>query len=241
MRMAFNHHHADRRHHRPIRTLGFAVIVIIIAMMISAMTFLRENPVTITQSDNESVFAVVALDVVDGKEVFDRVCTACHSVDRPSEMAAEPIAPPMKMIAQRYTMAADSPEEAHSRIVRWLEEPDADKSLMPPMAIEHHGLMPPVVLTPEERSAVAEYVLSLTQSERGMMQRMHQNEENGRGMMMGRMGEESAKKGCKPGEGESQMKCPMKPSGEQGAMKGCKHGESEGQGEGHQHGQNDKS
>lgn len=168
MRMASHHHQDDRHHHHRIRTLVFAIIVILIAMMVSAITFLRVSPASVTQSDGESVFSAVAFNVLkgtatDGKEVFNRVCATYHAVDRPANMETEPIAPPMKMIVRRYSMSTKTAEEAQSRIIMWLEEPDAEKSLMSPMAIEHHGLMPPVVLTAEERSAVAEYVMTLTQ------------------------------------------------------------------------------
>lgn len=264
MKMAF--HHDESSHHHRFRTLAFALLVIIIAMMISALTFLRVHPASLSEDVDDSPFTLVALQMVDGEEVFNRVCTTCHTVDRPTDMETEPIAPPMKMIVRRYTMSTDSPEEAHTRIVEWLKKPDAEKSLMPAMAIEHHGLMPPVVLTEEERTAVAEYVLTLAEPGEGMMQgkmhqmgegegMMHQNGDgqgmqgmqhqmgnNGQGMMQGKMhqmGEGEGMKGCNHQmDVEEGQKCPMHQNGEGEGMKGCNH--ENGQGAKHQHGQSKK-
>ncbi|MGB0651542.1 MAG: c-type cytochrome [Rhodothermales bacterium] len=178
MRMAFHHQHRGSPRNHPIRTLVFVVIVIIIAMMVSALTFLRTNPVSVTQSPDAGIFSAVALHVTDGEEVFNRVCTTCHTIDRPTDVEREPIAPPMKMIAQRYIRMTESSEDARSRVEMWLEQPDAEQSLMPAMAIEHHGLMPPVMLTEAERTAVAVYVLSLVEPRcEKMMGQKHQMQE----------------------------------------------------------------
>jgi mono/diheme cytochrome c family protein len=134
-------HHQHSAH--PLRSLVFFVTLVVIGLMLSA-----SRP--------------AAQSFTDGEEVFARVCATCHQVDPPADMQAQkPIAPPMKMIVRRYMMVNESEEAAHARIVAWLQGPSADKSIMPPMAIEEHGLMPPVVLTEEERTAVASYVLSL--------------------------------------------------------------------------------
>ena len=112
MRMAFHHQHLGSPRNHPIRTLVFVVIVIIIAMMVSALTFLRTNPVSVTQSPDAGFFSAVALHVTDGEEVFNRVCTTCHTIDRPTDVEREPIAPPMKMIAQRYIRMTESSKDA---------------------------------------------------------------------------------------------------------------------------------
>lgn len=121
----------------------FVLLVIILALMVSALGPASPSP-------------------TNGEEVFKRVCATCHTIDRPTDMEADkPAAPPMKMVVRRYMMVNESEEAAHARIVTWLEGPKEDKSIMPPMAIAEHGLMPPVVLTEEERNAVASYVLTL--------------------------------------------------------------------------------
>ena len=164
----------------PLRVLVFVLMVIILALMISALGPVTQSP-------------------ANGEEVFKQVCATCHTVDRPTDMeAAKPIAPPMKMIVRRYMMVNETEAAAHARIVTWLEGPSEEKSIMPPMAIEEHGLMPPVVLTEEERIAVASYVLSLhepgMQGMQGMRHDMPNRADssngmgmNGQGMMMHRM------------------------------------------------------
>lgn len=192
-----NNHQEHINH--PIRALVFTLIVLVFAMMISAAGQLAQRS-------------------VDGKEVFNRVCATCHQVDPPASMMGrmqqgasetmsdgvemdKPIAPPMSMIASRYLAAHETAEEAARSIETWLEGPSEDKSLMPAMAIQEHGLMPPVVLTEEERVAVAAYVLTLGSDEvRGRMQGMMNGQHNMNGMkadstrgMMHRMMPDSTK------------------------------------------------
>lgn len=187
------HHHDKHAHHR-MRTLFFALLVIGIAMLLAAALIPPSHSSSTTSGQDDAV-RTISLSLVDGEEVFNRVCSTCHTIDRPAETEQEPLAPPMRMVARRYVMMTESTETATARIVEWLEGPDAEKSLMPPMAIEHHGLMPPVVLTEEERSAVATFVVSLNEAQEGQM--MH-GEGNGH---------------MKHGEGEGN-----------GHMKGSKHG-----------------
>ncbi len=183
--------HQEHINH-PLRFFAFTLIVLILAMLIMASSQLSPRP-------------------VDGKEVFDRVCTTCHQIDPPAAMMAKmqsadsdsmsaetaadkPIAPPMKMIASRYLAAHETEAEAAASIRSWLEGPSEEKSLMPAMAIAEHGLMPPVNLTEEERNAVASYVLTLGSSD---MQSMMQ------GMMNGKHG---GMKGMKPDSTKGNMK-----------------------------------
>jgi cytochrome c553 len=171
-------HQQEKQSHHRIRALLFALIVIAIAMMVAAVLFLPSRPTDVTASDS-SYFQTASMVLTDGEEVFNRVCATCHDMDRSEDAEEEPIAPPMRMIARRYAMMTESAEMATARIVEWLEGPDAEKSLMPPMAIEHHGLMPPVVLTEEERSAVAAFVVALNDDATQGMQ-------HGEGMQHGR-------------------------------------------------------
>ena len=237
MRMAY--HHPRKQNHRPLRTLVFALLVIVLALLVAATTFLNTRPAPIPDSES-NVFVTASFQVNTGEEVFKRVCSTCHTIDRPTDSEVEPIAPPMRMVARRYLMMTESPEVANARIIEWLEGPDAEKSLMPPMAIEHHGLMPPVVLTEEERVAVAEFVLSLNEGEEGgMMNGMqHQGQKKGEGEGQGMM----MHQGQNGQQGQSMMHGKMKMQGEmqmqgEGQMKGCNHGEGEGQMQGCKHGE----
>jgi len=247
--------------------LVFALLVIVLALLVAATTFLNTRPAPIPDSES-NVFVTASFQVNTGEEVFKRVCSTCHTIDRPTDSEVEPIAPPMRMVARRYLMMTESPEVANARIIEWLEGPDAEKSLMPPMAIEHHGLMPPVVLTEEERVAVAEFVLSLNEGEeggmmngmqhqgqkkgegegQGMMMHQGQNGQQGQGMMMhqGQNGQQGQgmmmHQGQNGQQGQSMMHGKMKMQGEmqmqgEGQMKGCNHGEGEGQMQGCKHGE----
>ena len=199
----------------PLRSLIFFVTLVVIGLVLSAA-----RP--------------AAQSFTDGEEVFGRVCATCHQVDPPADMQAEkPIAPPMKMIVRRYMMANETEEAAHARIVEWLQGPSAEKSLMPPMAIEEHGLMPPVVLTEEERTAVASYVLSLheagmpgmgqmhrmgePQAGQGMQHQMHQMDATGQGqgMMMQHGKDMKAGEGMQMGEGHKCEHMQQKADGDQ--------------------------
>lgn len=161
MRMALKHH--DKSTRRPARSLLFAMLVILMALVISAGSL--GNMDAASQGDDNSVFSRIAQERFDGEEVFNRVCSSCHSIDRPENTETEPLAPPMRMVARRYLMVAESTDVATSRVIEWLKGPDAEKSLMPSMAIEHHGLMPPVVLTDAEREAVAGFVMTLAEGQ----------------------------------------------------------------------------
>jgi len=172
-----SHQHDKHSHHR-IRALLFALIVIAIAMMVATVQFLPSRPTAITASDS-SYIQTVSLVLTEGEEVFNRVCTTCHEMDRSEDAEKEPIAPPMRMIARQYAMMTESPEMDTARIVEWLKGPDAEKSLMPPMAIEHHGLMPPVVLTEDERTAVAAFVVALNDDDTQGMQHGREKKHQG--------------------------------------------------------------
>ena len=207
----------------PLRSLVLFVTVVVIGLVLSA----SRPP---------------APSMTDGEEVFDRVCATCHQVDPPADMTAEkPLAPPMKMIVRRYMMANETEEAAHARIVEWLKGPSEDKSLMPPMAIDEHGLMPPIELTEEERTAVATYVLKLQEAGMpGMMHQMNQMEHQGQdqGMMMQHGKQMQSGEDMQMGEGHKCEHMQQKADGEgQGmTMQHCKQmkaGEGMQMGEGH--------
>ena len=235
MKMAYQHQNNPARH--PVRALLFALLVILVALLVSAGSFLGVD--ALPQSDDSSVIMLVAQEAIDGEEVFNRVCSTCHTIDRPEDSEVEPLAPPMRMVVRRYLMATESSEEANARIIEWLKGPDAEKSLMPAMAIEHHGLMPPVVLTEDERIAVAEFVLTLAdEAGQGMMngemegkmdhQGMKQGE--GQGMMNGEMEGKMDHQGMKQGEGQGMMKGRMQQQRKmmQDGQQGMQQGEGQG-------------
>lgn len=93
----------------------------------------------------------------DGEQLFSLVCAMCHSVAPPPRAA-----PPMSHAAAYYLRAHPSPEAAAAAIVAFLQQPSAERSLLPPHAIERFGLMPAQShLSPEQLARVARYVLTL--------------------------------------------------------------------------------
>jgi len=89
----------------------------------------------------------------DGKEVFDRNCSVCHSV-MPPPKAAPPIVP----IASRYRQVYASKEKGVARMVSFLKSPSKEKMLADPQAVSRFGLMPPMPLDDAELAAVAGWV-----------------------------------------------------------------------------------
>lgn len=116
---------------------------------------------------------VEAQDTVRGEETFRTVCSACHTVQPPPLKA-----PPMAHVARHYLAADTARSVVMDRLVAWIREPAKDRSLMPAMAIERWGLMPPLALPESQLRDVAAYVLTLARPAGPGM---------GRGMMGGGM------------------------------------------------------
>ncbi len=96
----------------------------------------------------------------EGQAVFEMVCAMCHSVQPPPKAA-----PPMSHAAAYYARHYANADSAAAAIVAYLKEPSAEKSLLPPHAIERFGLMPSQGhLKDAQLHAVARYVLTLADS-----------------------------------------------------------------------------
>lgn len=91
-----------------------------------------------------------------GEALFGAVCATCHSVQPPAKAA-----PPMAMVARRYRESFPAPAEARDAMIRWLSTPAAERSVLPPRAIERFGLMPVQALSATDAGRVVDYVLSL--------------------------------------------------------------------------------
>jgi cytochrome c len=107
----------------------------------------------------ESAEAQLAL----GEQVFQRVCSACHSLEAPPRAA-----PPMTHVARHYRQAFADPADGVTRMVEFLRAPSAEESVLPAHARERWGLMPPQPLPEAELAAVARYVWQLPEPQRGM-------------------------------------------------------------------------
>lgn len=122
-----------------------------------------------------------------GEATFKSVCSTCHSIHPPALQA-----PPMAHVARHYLASDTSRTAVIERLVSWVREPSAERSLLPPMARERWGLMPPLLLPEEQLRDVAAYVLTLAESApegdaRGMRhgRGMRGGMMRGRGMMPG--------------------------------------------------------
>lgn len=92
-----------------------------------------------------------------GEQVFQTVCSACHSMDAPYKAA-----PPMTHVAKHYRDEFTNGDSAIAHIVSFLQNPSPERSKMPPRAIERFGLMPSQGhLSEDQLRAVATYVWSL--------------------------------------------------------------------------------
>lgn len=90
---------------------------------------------------------------VDGKSVFDRNCSVCHSIQPPPKSA-----PPIKPIAARYHQKFETRELGINYMVAFMKAPSKEKVIADPQALTRFGLMPAMSLTEAELKAVAGWV-----------------------------------------------------------------------------------
>jgi cytochrome c len=98
-----------------------------------------------------------------GEQVFERVCTTCHSLEAPPRAA-----PPMTHVARHYRQAFTDEAAGVARIVEFVRNPSAEASALPAHARERWGLMPALQLSQAELEAVAGYIWQLPEPGRGM-------------------------------------------------------------------------
>ncbi len=93
----------------------------------------------------------------EGEQIFALVCSMCHSLNPPAKLA-----PPISHAAAYYLRRHSDVESAAGAMVAFLKAPAADRSAMPPHAVERFGLMPSQAhLSDAQLHAVARYALSL--------------------------------------------------------------------------------
>ena len=113
--------------------------------------------------------AQAATNTQNGKAVFDKNCSVCHSVMPPPKNA-----PPITPLASRYHQKFKTKKEGVNHLVAYLKSPNKNTAI-DPQAITRFGLMPALVLPDAELRAVAEWVWDQYNPNMGM----------GRGMGMG--------------------------------------------------------
>ena len=92
-----------------------------------------------------------------GEQVVEYVCSQCHSMDPPPLKA-----PPLTMLAQHLRETFASVDEAVDHVVTYVPAPDPERSILPEMAQERFGLMPPQPLPEPMLEAAARYIWTLS-------------------------------------------------------------------------------
>ena len=88
-----------------------------------------------------------------GRAVYDKVCSTCHSYGPPPQKA-----PPMIGISGHYHDAFTQRDQAIAHMMDYIKKPAPEKSMLMPMAIQTWGLMAPLTLPEKELQAVTYWV-----------------------------------------------------------------------------------
>lgn len=95
----------------------------------------------------------VPQDLTEGERIFDEICSGCHTVDPPPNLA-----PPMSHVARHLRDAFDSREAAVAHVIDYVPSPSRERSILPDMPHERFGLMPALPLPRELLEAVGRYI-----------------------------------------------------------------------------------
>jgi len=98
-----------------------------------------------------------------GKAVFDKSCSLCHSYGPPPK-----IAPPMVGISQHYhdNFTDAETEKAIAHMVDFIKNPSKEKSMLLPIGLEKWGLMPAMNLPDGDLRAAAYWIWQVYPIER---------------------------------------------------------------------------
>ena len=95
-------------------------------------------------------------EIAKGAQVYELVCKGCHTLDPPPDSA-----PPMRHVARHLRQDLVTFEAFAEHVRTFVPAPDPERSRLPPMAIEHFGLMDALPLTEDVLQAAAAYLWSL--------------------------------------------------------------------------------
>jgi hypothetical protein len=92
-----------------------------------------------------------------GEQVVEYVCSQCHSMDPPPLKA-----PPLTHLARDLRQSFTSVDDAVTHVVTYAPAPDAERSILPTMAQERFGLMPPQPLPAPMLEAATRFIWALS-------------------------------------------------------------------------------
>jgi len=115
--------------------------------------------------------ATAAADVHLGAEVYAEVCSDCHTLQPPPNLA-----PPITHVARHVRDEVEDRDAFLAHVVAYLPAPSEAASLLPARAVERFELMPPQNLPEERLRAVAAWLWVMADSaghgmEEGEMER----------------------------------------------------------------------
>lgn len=102
----------------------------------------------------------VPADLAEGERIYREICAQCHTMEPPPNLA-----PPMHHVSRHLRQSLDHEDDAVAHVVSFVTSPTPEASLLPEMAVNRFGLMPPLPLPRESLEAVARYIWSLSTGE----------------------------------------------------------------------------
>ena len=93
-----------------------------------------------------------------GRVVYENICSVCHTLQPPATKA-----PPFSHVARHVRETFPDKADFTEHVLTFLPAPDAVLSVMPPMAVERFGLMPPQPLPEAMLADVAAYLWTLSE------------------------------------------------------------------------------
>ena len=88
------------------------------------------------------------------KQLVEQKCNVCHALGKTEQTI---IAPPLFAVRRQYMKFSMDKEDFITTMTDYVNNPQADKSLMKP-AVEQFNVMPKQVLKPEELTMIVNYL-----------------------------------------------------------------------------------
>jgi len=119
-------------------------------MTLRFSSFVLAGCAVVSFASSDSAFASARS---TGQELYERHCSACHSMLPPPKSA-----PPIAGLSHFYHQAFADREAGVRHIMEFVARPDAAKSKLRPPAISRFGLMPAVELSELDLRTVSEWL-----------------------------------------------------------------------------------